>query len=368
MRQMSTAFICSQLIHIMRAIQLNRKVNEFIDEADIFINQTFKGAKAIATRLEKVGCFNRVYVIDPSKRGMIGKMMWGYSKTAAELHRNKYDTVVCFNLESAIATVLFNLNKNKAGFSYHCIEDGPGLYNISIPRRYPRMHPYSILGLDKPFYHIDKWWFSKPEMMEIPFDGQAKCTLPIFDIYDQEFTAIINEVFDYCPKSLPDDTDILIMEEAFYTDNTLTETINDLEIYDIIRKIFAHKRIVVKLHPRTRHNRFIPDFHVMDRQDIPWEVYLLNLLRERKKVPIQIGIRCNTLQCDWLAFGVEGKKISLAPMFSENVKPNGLGICDVSRQTIEQLCWIRSNYKNPGQFVIASNLQEVLSALHQWLD
>ena len=365
------AFVCDQSVQVMRAIQIHLYMEEFKGDADIYIGSSFYDSKNIAKRLQEENIFRRVIWIDknkviPEKAGVI-KLMYGKSELSGILRQNKYSVVVSFNLDNTLATVLYNLNKRNAGFSCQYVEDGPGLYNIHDPERYGKTHPYYYLGIDKPFFHTDKWWFSEPDLMEVPSKKGCKGRLPYFQVGDDNFTNIINRIYKYKYDVDLEKADVLIMEESFYTDGKITELMNDFEIYLTIKKAFPKANFLVKLHPRTKVNRFASDFKIMEDQSIPWEVYVLNLARAGREIPIQIGIRCNTLQSDKLGFGIEGKKISLARMFLNKIKSNSRGDNDVDEAMLGKLYDIKKRYRNIDNFQIVQDKKELLNILKGWL-
>ena len=79
--------------------------------------------------------------------------------------KNIYDKVISFNIEEVISQVLFNLNKSQENFEFHCVEDGPGGYEVYKPEQYKWSHIYRWLGIEKHYYNIKTWWTGCPVYM-----------------------------------------------------------------------------------------------------------------------------------------------------------------------------------------------------------
>ena len=62
-------------------------------------------------------------------------------------------------------------------------------------------------------------------------------------------------------------------------------------------------------------------------------------------------------------FGMEGKKIVLAPLFYDKVRVPANGTSRVSEEITQKYRKIRALYHNPDTFVIAESMDDVYDAL-----
>ncbi len=359
------AFVCSTPIQIVRAIYMRYAMTEFKGPADIYIRPTFKNAQHITDKIRETGLFSAVYLIDLSGlgRAVSAQLLYGKGRWARLIGSMDYEKVVAFNIESELLSALYNKNKHIKGFQYHYVEDAPGMYKMYAPKRYPQVSLNRILGIEQPYYHTDQWWFSDPDFMDIPDIRVADVKrLPSINIFDDGFVDMINGVFSFSSDDALNEADILITEEAFYTDGNMIDN-SDYILYKEIKDHFPDKRIVIKLHPRTKVNRFEDDFKIMDNTWIPWELYVMNGLRQKQHFPIQIGIACNTLTSDKFMFNAESLKIVLAPLFQEKIRKMADGSSNVDEKVIKRFEALRKTYIRPEQMVIAYDKEHLFDTI-----
>ena len=88
-----------------------------------------------------------------------------------------------------------------------------------------------------------------------------------------EYTQILNQFWNYNKESNLKGK-IIFLEESFYVDGRGNR---DLEIINDIMKYSYGREILVKLHPRTRDNRFRKlGLSVYENTSVPWELLALN--------------------------------------------------------------------------------------------
>lgn len=357
------AFICASPVQVMRAVHM--KMNFCQEEADIYILYKCPGYESIYANLNKINLFKNAYKIDAyrQKKRIVFHLLFGKNQYAKIIKSKNYNKIFGFNIEDELTQALYILNKNNPGFEYHCVEDGPNIYNLYEPIPYKWYHPYKWLAFDKQAYHMTAFWTSCPEFMQIPKNFKTKkMRLPTIDGNDQNYKNIINKVFQYEPSEKLEKADILIMDESHYEDGLMINNA-DFQLYKKIKNKYSNKNILVKMHPRTKHNRYLKEFNIMEKTDIPWELYVLNLDSEKKKKLIQISIVCGTMVSDRFMFGIEGKKIILAPMFYDKVKNTLNGVPRISQYETNNYEKIKAQYKDPAHFVIAYSEDELFKAL-----
>ena len=172
-KEIKIAYICSTYVQIMRVFQIQKELDEFKGKADLYlVHEMFDNLEFIE-RLKKTGRFENVYYIDTKeyKKAKILAYVYG-KKYKSILQKYPYDKVVSFNIEEVIAQALYNINKKNKGFEFHCVEDGPGAYEVYKPPKYGWFHPYKWMRIEKPFFKIKTWWTGCPDFMTFPAECQ----------------------------------------------------------------------------------------------------------------------------------------------------------------------------------------------------
>lgn len=359
------AFVCASPIQIVRAFQLKTQLDEFSSKADLFLGHQVLSDSKLRERIRDTGIFENVYYIDTAKYQRASALRHMYfSKSRGELRRNKYDKLISFNIEGVVAQSLYNLNKKNKGFEFYCVEDGPTIYNIYLPKKYKWYHPYSFLDIEQPCYHMNVWWTCCPEYMEIPkeFTNTVK-KLPKINIKNEALLNKVNYVFDYKDEAVLNNADLLIMEESHYTDGLLPGN-DDYKLYMSIKEKYKDKRIVIKLHPRTIENRFDGKIDVLKGSKIPWELFVWNRLYNQSKPLMQISIACSTMLSDKLMFGSEAEKIMVARFFKEKISPIN-GYCRVNKHIIDIYERFRELYEMPENFQLPDNERKLFEILDE---
>ena len=290
-------------------------------------------------------------------------MYFGNSEISKLCRTKEYDKLIAFNVENSLSRTIYNRNKNNKGFEYHCIEDAPNIYIPYVPKKNSIFHPYRIMGLEQEAFNITKWWGSWFDDDKMPNEYNSGVNkLPTIKSDDTDYVKTMNYIFSYVPDEDLQQADLLFMEESHFTDGHLPGN-QDFQLYNEIRRRYPNKKCLVKLHPRTKVNRFANDFHVMKNSSIPWELYVLNMLNQNKEFIPQIGIICSSMFSDKLMFGAEGKKILLAPLFYDYVLPGKNGERRVREELVKYFEDFRNQYKEPDNFIIAHEKEEIFCAL-----
>lgn len=358
-------FVCASYVQTIRAFQMHSEMDEFKQDADLFlVNPMFNDVELI-NRFRKVGFFRNVYYIDTlaGRKAATLKYMYG-KKYGNILRKYSYDKVVSFNVEEIVAQALYNLNKRQPGFEFHCVEDCPNAYNVYLPSNFTWKHPYKWLGIDKPFYKIKNWWTSCPELMDFP----EKCTFEVrklstINIENRNLLNILNYIYGYRPDEVLDKADCLIMEESHYTDGLMIDN-KDYHIYKAILKRYPYIRFAIKLHPRTTKNRFKGMLPVIKNSKVPWELIIWNRIISRSSELVLMSIVCGTMVSDKFMFGYEGSKLLLIKLFKNSIKKQG-AYCRISDELISKYEKIKQGYRLPEQFLLPETEDELYKILDE---
>lgn len=88
-----------------------------------------------------------------------------------------------------------------------------------------------------------------------------------------DYVKILNTFWDY-PVSNEFKGKVVYLEESYYTDGRENR---DIEIVNDLIQFFGKDRVVVKLHPRTRDDRFAEmGIKTYQKTSVPWELIALN--------------------------------------------------------------------------------------------
>lgn len=359
-----TAFVCGTPVQLIRAVQICCRTGLFEGEKDLFVASGIPRGAELAGRIKEEKLFKEVYFADVSlyKRAPVFRMIYGRSGLASDIKRHKYGRLVAFNIDSELAQALYNLNKGVEGFEYHCMEDCPGVYEIYEKAEYKKHDLHRLLGIEQQCFHISAWWSSCPEYIHVP-PAYTTCVkrLPAIDPSDTGLLETVNRIFGYAGDGLLDSADLLIMEESHFTDGLMKDN-GDYLLYKRVKDYCQNKCVMVKLHPRTKINRFEKEFPVLEGSGIPWELILWNRIHSGKKPLIQMGIVCATMVSDKLLFNDESPKVILVKLFQNKLK-NVNGSCRINEGVIGRFEKISEIYDCPDRLFIPDSETQLFEKL-----
>lgn len=214
---------------------------------------------------------------------------------------------------------------------------------------------------------MTNWWTSCPDFINVPECYQTeKKYLPPIDYKDDELVSLINQVFGYKENESLNNADVLFMDESHYQDGLMIDDA-DYKLYMRIMERYPDAKFLMKMHPRTQHNRYTGKVEIMESSYIPWEVYVMNRARQGSRELIQISITCGTMFSDKLMFGYEGTKIFTAPLFYDKIRHGKDNAPRVSPEGTAVIEKFKSTYNDPNQFVITYSEDELFNTLDKKL-
>lgn len=365
---MRIAFLCRTPIHVFRTIQLKRQLLKR-EEADVYLFDTFPESGQVARRLRETGMFANVYEIAEASYLVPGKASdlrtcLKLSDFSQLLEEQDYDQLFGFNIYGAFNDLaVTRLKKHNPKLIFHMVEDGPSIYHIERRKPKTKAYLYPLLGLQDATEHIDFWWFSCPKWME-PFGTGEKRQLPTVNKKDVGLVEAVNHVFGYREVPQLKQARLLFMEECYRNDGLLPQDL-DAALFDSIRRQFPEEECLVKLHPRSRENRFADTFPVMPQTAVPWEVYALNENLENK---ILISLSCATMISSKLLFDEEPCSLLLYPVLEQQIRDKATGRPYFTSERKQKLELQRTLYRNPQRFRIAQTQEEGQQILQSWID
>lgn len=203
--------------------------------------------------------------------------LWSYRKI-----QEKYEYIYCRNYTTPITEAAFrHFRKLNSDLEIHIIDEGYSSYLSSFWNSHNSIsifHKFSNFLLsgrrDFLYRNITEALFFAPELLhvQLPF--------PIKRIVKEDFKICvdqlrdINAIFNYDRSENVKDGQFIFFEECFSFDDGNN---NDLEIVELISTIVGKENLKIKLHPRSKTDRFSTlGYEVMKSAKYPWEVYALN--------------------------------------------------------------------------------------------
>ena len=360
------AVLCRTPVHVFRTIHMKNVLWNNKD-VDIYVFDSFSGAEEVVKRLKKSGLFSRVLYIEDSTFSRNGyfkytRAVLGTTTLKTELKKRLYDELYTFNIYGIANEIAYNtLKKKNKNLIFNMVEDSP--YIFPVVRKITRRNKciFSLLGLKNAQDNVDFWWFSLPDFIK-PFGKGKKKQLPPMCKTDLVFRNIINDIFCFKGNKDFEKAEIIFMEESFYNDGLMKEN-NDLELFKMLRDVVPDKKCIVKMHPRSKENRFKDDFYVMPSDGIPWEVYALNY-SVNKKILVSIG--CTTMISSKLLFDDETYSLLVYPILKDKVIDMQTGKSYFTEKWIEKLELQKSVYSDPSKYVIANDVQQAVDTIIAW--
>jgi len=361
------AFVCRTPYHVFRTIQMKMELYPNCD-AEAFIIDTFKNAEEISHSLTECGIFKRVFYIKESenvKRGKAESLRSLYfdSYFNRSLCGKKYDEIFLFNIYATTNDIAVNkVKKENPSCLINMVEDGPSIYYIERIVGPVQRYIYPLLKLYVPIKCIDYWWFSEPEKMH-PFGDGKKRELPKINKNRRDIVNCLNFVFDYKDNVVIRDANLIFMEECYWNDGLLKSN-KDLELFRRIKSQFPQIRTCVKMHPRTKVNRFAEYFDVVEPDGKPWELYALNMNMSNK---ILVSLSCGTMISTRLLYSEETYSLLLYPLLINDIREANSGNIYLTEDRISQIESQKEMYEDPSKFSIAASEEQAYSLIEGWL-
>ncbi|MDT2573625.1 hypothetical protein P7D97_18560 [Enterococcus raffinosus] len=265
------AFIAWTPLQIMNII--NIKKNFFPEKkSDLFIYSEFQEAKNIYENLNKEKIFTNIYFIDFTQMG--NKMVRLFNLL---LGIDKFKFISCQYSDFFIsgnnyyAKIIYEHMKRKNGdIKLHYVEDGLAAYvsdkvlnNEGLTKKiYRKLKRNSLLNATFSDYYV-----YEPEL------SCFKTNLVKIPKIDQQygFVELLNRVFSFVNKYELED-------KLIYIDQPLEGDgygVDEVEILNQLSKLAPKSKIVVKLHPRSKPNKYHGMYPTI-QSDAPFELCMLS--------------------------------------------------------------------------------------------
>ena len=282
-----------QLLTIMN-LHWHRKYAAFenIDnyQADLFILNSFAGAKQISELLIEDKTFDNVRLIKKTYNSGTFHTLYSmmdvvsplfYLKDKHQLKRqdvsNVYDVIVVPKY-STIVGAIYRVNPNA---KLHLYEDGLGTYSLNLDLLIPHSRAYKYLyryGLAKDFTNFDSLYLNVPGL----YTGDWKDNIIGIPKYDKDYLKHVRELFkEFAIVENEEDKDIYWLAQTLENENAINTS------KELLESLLPYKdRVLYCPHPRWPEKEK-PLYDTNNENQI-WELKLLNMKDVDKKLLISI--------------------------------------------------------------------------------
>ena len=290
------------------------------DIVDLIVTETFNNNKIIVDRLTNLRIFNSI-----NKKNKIKKLYYLLTfKPMIENifgSMNVYDEFYFWNYDSMIINLISYLFYKNNNLKVFIFEEGYISYfplNEIFPER--GMHKLmnvrnKLLGIKKiNFNSIDGYLFFNPKLSI--FDTKIKkYEISRKSVNDKKMNENIKYIFDVKESTIKNyDKKIIIFEETALTENNF----DDINIILKIAEKVGKDNVLIKLHPRTKGDRFSKlGIKTLGSDGIPWEAITLTGDFSNK---ILIAIGSGSIVNYRLTYGKNMRAILLFKLFKTNLK------------------------------------------------
>jgi hypothetical protein len=267
---------------------------------DLVLSDTFPGYDVLAERVKTLGIFrnvrkarirNLIYATSPELKLKKIKFLLSFEKTLKrDFVSLPYDEF-WFNNENTFNYALISLlrSENPACRVFR-FEEGYGTYTDAktVSPRSEALIRVRNFVLGKPSNLLpDAMYLFSPEFLMFTPKCEVK-KVPTLDLDKHpEYIAQINTSFNYTGKSDLDDAQVIFLEDCAFEDMGLND---DLDLVKAIADTIGKENVIVKLHPRTRLNRFEKlGIRTSSLQGAPWEAVVMNMPDDSAKMFVTVS-------------------------------------------------------------------------------
>lgn len=266
------------------------------DKMDLLLSDAASNNEMIFQNLKKTDIFNNCFFYHLSdvgwktfdrKKEKVNKFFNGIIKPKNVLDRTgiklgKYDILLAYVADRFDEQVFFNVIKGQNPDSLcELYEEGYtsyfSMYGVfdSYPKKYIKILPtiMKLIGKKRLLIsnNITRAWYFNPELVQYNAKYDI-CKIPFFDIRNRELINKINDIFGF-KDTYNIKQSIIFLEGKSHTDGMATD---DLDLLNKLSVKLGKENIVVKLHPRTKDNRFSSKGYNIFEADVPLELIILN--------------------------------------------------------------------------------------------
>lgn len=324
---------CDNSFQIMMAIHLKRTVL-LDDKVDIIITDHINDYKKIYTNLKKETVFNNVimmnaYDLDYKKnRFRYPSIKGGYRLNDIKIVLNRkkilkdlvvlddtYDEFWATDILDSTNILFDELLKRNKKIKMVFYEESPvslicDQHNQFVKKKYDQIDIvrkiiYIMVGFKTITGRYAEAYSSVWEYVK--WNKYFTCrNIPKLRRDDKEYVQVLNRIWDYQYDNKYNGK-IIFFEESFFLNGIECK---DIQIVKDITDVIDKKNVIIKLHPRSRINRFKDlGIEIEKNSSIPWELIALNLQGEKN---VLISIATSGMIHPKLYWGIDQNAIALA--------------------------------------------------------
>lgn len=283
--------VCQTPFQVIVALFLNNQIRKNDEcKVDAVITNTFNGYENLVKRLSDRQLFDKVICADAKeciqakgKKGNISKLFKvlfpGKIASSLECDLFEYTEMFCWNYDAYTASIRSYLELKKHHIKVNVFDEGYISY-MPIDDVIPKRGFMKIIELRNRLYgignitreNIDGMYLFEPELI------LYKPGCPIYKIdreigKEHKFKEDIEYIFETKKVISNYDKKYIIFEEAMLANNP---DIDDEKILDNFIDMVGKENVIVKLHPRTKEDRFAEKgIKTLGSDGIPWEAIVL---------------------------------------------------------------------------------------------
>lgn len=264
---------------------LHMKIHIFPDsEADVIITDRSSDAEHVTERLKKTGIFGHVYYARITSMSIFTKIDH-VTKILCDDHKfplkcsnfelRPYDELLYYNYNYFFGCLFCLLQAQNPNMLCHRFEEGFGsTFSYYAGTRWSTFFQEKVARFygHPSFFSSEDMYFYEPEFVQ--FAAEHKI-VPLKKIgqNDRELQRVLRLLFGESNKG-EYDRKYIFFEGPYAQDGV---EVNDFELVLQIAKVVGPENVMVKLHPRTRVDRFSPHGIKTNKAvGVPWEAIIMD--------------------------------------------------------------------------------------------
>lgn len=320
-------FICNTPYQLIVSVILMNQLEAEADYSEIILTDNFKNSELITKKIEQEGnkkvYFAKIndFLFPKSLKKKLEKAFYILApkqmvKTCFDENTiTQYDEVFYNNDDMFLYNIVFLIAKRNPDVKLFRYEEGYSSYIYPVcSLRGKRITDIrnKIFGINIFNHFLSGVYFFEPELVRYKLD------VPFYRIernINEKVKRNIEVYFDIPKQYNSIEENCIIFEESFAEDIGFT---GDLAIYEKINDIL-NGDIVVKLHPRTKRNRFKEvGIKTLENDGVPWEAVLISKGIQNKKF---MAIASGSIINSQILMGNAGESWLLYKCISQNKIP-----------------------------------------------
>lgn len=271
------------------------------DNVDIIMHNHSEGYKIILDRLQKEDIFNCIFVAYTnhiiSFKSKIKSYLHVFEILAdknivpeyCDMPKKNYDELIFYNCSYFNSSLYYELKKMSPQLKCSRIEEGCfSLFDNSITNRSVKLQVMCEKLHKKPHFEMnDKMYVFDRELVQFNNISEL-AVIPKIRADSLDDRKIYNMIFNYeAEATIYEKYKYIFFEQPFVEDGI---TVDDIKAVLNIACIVGKDNILIKIHPRSKTDRFRKLGFQTAKSAVPWEVIAMNLnISEKVLITVDSG-------------------------------------------------------------------------------